>query len=155
MLKWWLPLPLYVEHSLFPLFTTAAIAGYWAALREVYVSLRKVASAIRMKQPLAALLFSRSASGIFHPHHLLPAPWLAALLVAASVPAAAAIYAHRVAQTAPDFNEPFPDEPGLLRYLGETIGLRVGGEFRGSVTFVAPGDATMYKLWMWGIPTAN
>src|SRR5262249_16883987 len=32
MLKWWLPLPLYVEHSLFPLFTTSAIAGYWAAL---------------------------------------------------------------------------------------------------------------------------
>src|SRR5215510_14817326 len=39
MLKWWLPLPLYVEHSLFPLFTTAAVAGYWAALRMIKLPL--------------------------------------------------------------------------------------------------------------------
>src|SRR5215831_13178030 len=67
MRKWWWPLPLYIEHSVFPLFTTAAIAGYWAALREAYLALRKVASVILMKQPLAALLSVRSARGIFHP----------------------------------------------------------------------------------------
>jgi hypothetical protein len=42
-----------------------------------------------------------------------------------------------------------------LHFLGESIGLRVGGEFRGSVTFVAPDEATMYNLWMRGIPTAD
>src|SRR5436190_3565513 len=26
---WWLPIPLYIEHTLFALFWTAAIAGYW------------------------------------------------------------------------------------------------------------------------------
>jgi hypothetical protein len=26
---WWLPIPIYIEHTLFPLFWTAAIAGYW------------------------------------------------------------------------------------------------------------------------------
>jgi hypothetical protein len=29
--SWWsLPIPIYVEHSLFPLFTAAAVVGYWA-----------------------------------------------------------------------------------------------------------------------------
>src|SRR5215467_4944265 len=57
MLKWWLPLPLYIEHSLFPLFTTAAIAGYWAALRMIKLPLflsikvqRAVASLMPIKQ---------------------------------------------------------------------------------------------------------
>jgi hypothetical protein len=31
--NWWLPLPIYVEHSLFPLFTTAAVAGIWGGVR--------------------------------------------------------------------------------------------------------------------------
>jgi hypothetical protein len=29
---WWLPLPIYIEHALFALFWTAAIAGYWGWL---------------------------------------------------------------------------------------------------------------------------
>src|SRR5262249_16234255 len=37
----------------------------------------------------------------------------------------------------------------------EAIGLRVGGEFRGSVTFVVDERATIYNLWMRGIPTSN
>src|SRR5262245_28217786 len=158
MVKWWLPLPLYVEHSLFPLFTTAAIAGYWASLREAYLALRKVTSVLLMKQPLAALLSSRSARGIFHPQQRAAlAAGLLALLVAASIPTAVTLYAHRAALMAPDFMEPFPDEPKLLRYLGETIGLRVGGEFRGSLAFVAGSvyRTTMFNLWIQGIPTAN
>src|SRR5262249_15590526 len=154
---WWSPLPLYVEHSLFSLFTTAAIAGYWAALREAYLALRKVASVILMKQPLAALLSSRSARGIFRLQRPALAAGLIALLVAASIPTAATLYARRAGPTAPDFVEPFPDEPKLLRYLGETIRLRVGGEFRGSLTFVAGSvyGGTMFNLWIQGIPTAN
>ena len=30
---WWLPIPLYIEHTLFALFWTAAIAGYWGGLQ--------------------------------------------------------------------------------------------------------------------------
>src|SRR5262249_59473386 len=52
MLKWWLPLPLYVEHSLFPLFTTAAVACYWVALRDAYLAFWKYASCIPMKVTL-------------------------------------------------------------------------------------------------------
>ena len=29
---WWLPVPIYIEHTLFALFWTAAIAGYWGGL---------------------------------------------------------------------------------------------------------------------------
>src|SRR5262249_38862801 len=155
MRKWWWPLPLYVEHSPFPLFTTAAVTGYWASLREAYLALRNVSAVTPTKQPLAALLSSRSARGIFHPQQRPAlAAGLIALLVGASMPVAAAIYfAHA---TIPDFEVPFPDEPELLDYLGKAIGLGVGGEFRGSVTLVVgTDDATRYNLWMRGIPTAD
>ena len=151
-LKWWLPLPLYIEHSLFPLFTVAAVAGYGAALRAVFLALKtaggKLASAAPLQQALATPAFSSSFFSA------LPA-WAARLVIAVSIPAAAAIYAVRAGPTAPNFNEPFPNEPELMRYLGEHIGLRVGGEFRGSVTFVPDDDAALYNLWIHGIPTVN
>jgi hypothetical protein len=172
MRKWWLPLPLYVEHSLFPLFTTAAIAGYWGALRMIkiaryWAALRmiklplflqiivrgKVASLMPIKQT-SVTPSARLAAGIFHTQLQTLVAGLTALLVAASIPAAAVIYVADA--TTPDFEVPFPDEPELLDYLGKAIGLRVGGEFRGSaMMYVAPSDATMYNLWIHGIPTAN
>jgi len=172
MLKWWLPLPLYVEHSLFPLFTTAAIAGYWAALRMINIArywaalraikvplflLIKVRGKIASLMPIkhtSVTLSARLAPGTFNTRIRTLAAWLTALLVAASVPAAATIYAAHA--TASDFEVPFPDEPELLDYLGKAIGLRVGGEFHGSaMMYAAPSDATMYNLWVHGIPTAN
>src|SRR5262249_1528849 len=44
---WTAPIPVYVEHSLFPLFLAAAVAGYWGALRAV---------ASRLRQPVAAAI---------------------------------------------------------------------------------------------------
>jgi hypothetical protein len=161
MLKWWWPLPLYIEHSLFPLFTTAGIAGYWAALRTIKLPLflaltkvqGKVASLISFKQTSATPL-SCSAPEIFHARFQTLAAWLTALLVAASLPAAAAIYVARA--PGPGFEVPFPDEPELLDYLGKSIGLRVGGEFHGSLTFEAGlGGETMFNLWMHGVGTGN
>ena len=162
MLKWWLPLPLYVEHSLFPLFTTAAIAGYWAALRTIKLPLfllikvrGKVASLIPIKQT-SVTPSARLAPRIFNTRIRTLAAWLTALVVTASIPAAATIYVRRASPMAPDFVEPYPDEPELAHFLGEAIGLRVGGEFRGSaMMYAAPSDATMYNLWVHGIPTAN
>jgi hypothetical protein len=103
------------------------------------------------------------------PHNvwLNPAYWpfalfdnpLAALLVVAFIPVATASYGVRAFPALPDYYVPFPDEPELVRYLEETIGLRVGKEFRGSLTSVAPSpieDApSLYNLWMHGIPTLN
>src|SRR5262249_35454520 len=33
--RWWLPLPIYVEHALWPLFATAAVGGYSCVARNV------------------------------------------------------------------------------------------------------------------------
>ena len=162
MRKWWLPLPLYVEHSAFPLVMTAATAGYWTTLGAIgraivlaLVYLRdKVVALIRKRQLSAESLTPRPASRIFY-----VAAWLVALVVVALIPLATASYGLRIAPTLPDYDSPFPNEQELVRYLEENIGLRVGGEFRGSITSVAPPpteDApSLYNLWMHGIPTAN
>jgi hypothetical protein len=164
MLKWWLPLPLYIEHSLFPLFTIAAIAGYWAALRAialaVYLALTKmraqVAAVMGMKRPLATSSSSRATPGIFHPQSLVLAAWLTAPLVVALVPTVATIYVVRASAAAPNFDVPFPNEPELAHYLETAIGIRVGGEFRGSVMmYMAPSEATIYNAWIRAIPTIN
>jgi hypothetical protein len=161
MRKWWLPLPLYVEHGLFLLLITATVAGYWAALRATgrLASLAlghlrdKVATLIHRTRQLSPA--SARPAGIF----LTAATWLGALVVAAFIPVATASYGVRIAPTLPDYHAPFPNEPELVRYLEHTIGLRLGGEFRGSLTSVAPpppADApSLYNLWMHNIPTAN
>ena len=46
--QWWLPLPIYVEHCLIPLFTTAAVAGLWSGIR-VIVSILNVCEAKERK----------------------------------------------------------------------------------------------------------
>jgi hypothetical protein len=160
MLKWWLPLPLYIEHSLFPLFTTAAIAGYWAALRMIKLPLflsikvqRAVASLIPIKQ-ISVTPSAHLAPRTLHTGLQTLAAWLTALVVAASIPAAAAIYVARA--QGPNFEVPFPDEPELLDHLSKAIGLRVGDEFHGSLTFeVGLGGETMFNLWMHGVATGN
>src|SRR5512133_3779730 len=38
---WWLPIPIYIEHTLFPLFWTAAIAGYLGALQALAARARR------------------------------------------------------------------------------------------------------------------
>jgi hypothetical protein len=161
MRKWWWPLPLYLEHSLFPLFTSAAIAGYWTALglvklpRFLLIKLRgKIASLMPIKQTSEAALSPSTPIRIFHPQFRTPAAWLMALLLAASIPAAAAIYVDPA--TTPDYEVPFPDEPELVDYLAKAIGLRVGGEFRGSLTFEAGlGGETMFNLWIHGVASGN
>ena len=160
MLKWWLPLPLYIEHSLFPLFTTAAIAGYWAALRMIKLPLFlsiEVQSAVALLMPIKQIsvtLSAPSASGILYTRLQTLAAWLTALVVTASIPAAATIYVGRA--TSPNFEVPFPNEPELIDYLAKAIGLRVDGEFRGSLTFEAGlGGETMFNLWMHGVASGN
>jgi hypothetical protein len=114
MRKWWWPLPLYIEHSLFPLFTTSAVAGYWAALGRIKLPLfllikvrGKLASLMPIKQPSATPL-SRLTYRIFHTQFRIPAAWLAALLVAMFTSATTAIYAVRAAPNAPRYPPPTP-----------------------------------------------
>ena len=163
MRKWWWPLPLYIEHSLFPLFTTSAVAGYWAALGRIKLPLfllikvrGKLASLMPIKQPFSDAIitldvqnFSHAISDTCRLVGCTPCRDVSPLRqprFTRSVPP----------RTAPNFDEPFPNEPELVRYFEEAIGLRVGGEFRGSVMlYAAPSEPTMPNLWIYGIPTVN
>jgi hypothetical protein len=148
--KWWLLLPLYVEHCLFPLFTMAAMAGYWAA----GVAAFKVVTG--MRQPAVTDLSSRWVERNPHTRAVALAASLPALLVAVFLPAAAMMYGVRASPTLPDLGEPFADEPELMSSLRDSVGLRVDGEFRGSIGMLLnPYDSTIYNLWLQGIPTFN
>src|SRR5215510_12651038 len=39
--NWWLPVPIYMEHALFALFWTGAIAGYWGGLEALAADVRR------------------------------------------------------------------------------------------------------------------
>src|SRR5215831_17041233 len=39
--NWWLPVPIYIEHALFALFWTGAIAGYWGGLEALAAGARR------------------------------------------------------------------------------------------------------------------
>jgi hypothetical protein len=162
--RWSLPVPIYVEHSLFPLFTTAAVAGYWAALAKlkdlVYFALKRgwrAAASVMRANRVSTML-----SPIFSPLAIFsglrrPLASLAALLVAVTVPAAATVYGLRASASAPKFTlyEQLPEAPELLSYVKDAIGLRPGSEFHGSALFVSPDDQTQISFWMQGVPTIN
>jgi hypothetical protein len=166
--NWWLPLPIYVEHSLFPLFTTAAIAGLWGGIRAVVSSTpfafkrgeangtlagrkhlaRRLSLLYRSFDVLRSGLRSKSGGkGI-----------LAALLGVALIPATSLLIANRAHLTAEAMYQPWPHEPELGQFFTNNIGLDVGPKFRGSITYWATGEddaLSMNSLWMRSIPTAN
>jgi hypothetical protein len=39
--NWWLPVPIYIEHAIFALFWTGAIAGYWGGLEALAAGARR------------------------------------------------------------------------------------------------------------------
>jgi hypothetical protein len=146
--SWSFPLPVYAEQSLFALFLVSAVAGYGGALR-------------------AAALWARKASGwsaILHRPKGVKATswaWLAkaasAFAVAAVLPAALVNYAiNRPGYIAELYNEPWPNEPELAKFLTDNISQSVGRPFRGAVLF----DYYTYyihlthdNLWIRSVPT--
>ena len=125
---WSLPLPVYVEQSLFPLFLVSAVAGYWGAVRAWFPSLAG-------------------------------AP--ATLAVIVLVPAAVAAYAvGRPAHIAELYNEPWPNEPELVRLLVADTAQTTDRTFRGSVLFTLRDytyatQLTIANLWVHGVPTTS
>jgi hypothetical protein len=153
--RWTLPLPIYIEEPAMPLFTTAAVVGYWAALdaiaRWVFRGLSRLGSKLAFAfggRALPASSFRDRAP------YLSSAAGLATLLAALVVPASAVIYVKSFAGTWPNFFVPFPDEPELLDYLDNAIALRPGAAYRGVASFPSA-DTTVYNLWMHGTPTVN
>jgi hypothetical protein len=152
--NWWLPIPVYVEHALFPLFWTAAIAGYWGGLE---------ALAARWLHP------TDRTSPATHPWRRrlppLPPAKAAALTAIVSVALASVIPVIAIDKAFQHVQEwskyayqPWPDEPELRKFLGDTIGLRTDPRFRGSAffyTFQYDEFLTLDSLWVDAVPTAN
>jgi hypothetical protein len=151
---WWLPIPIYIEHTLFPLFWTAAIAGYWGALQALAARARpwlyppdgEDAVAGRWRRRIRSLSAAQAGA----------ATAIVAVMTASVVPIVAIAEAPR--EVAKYWYEPWPDEPELRNFLGNNIGLRNDSRFRGSVFFYTleyDEFLTLDSLWVEAVPTAN
>ena len=155
--NWWLPIPLYVEHTLFPLFWTAAIAGYWGGLEALAVRARRRLHPTDRTHPATHSWRGRLPS--------LPPAEAAALIAIMAVAIVSVIpiitvdkvFQHAQAKSNYSY-EPWPDEPELRSFLADTIGLRTEPRFRGSAFFYTFGYdefLTLDSLWVDAVPTAN
>jgi hypothetical protein len=86
--------------------------------------------------------------------------FLAGLVDAALVPVGAMLFALERSKSIPAYayTMPWPDEPELVEYLSNHIGLGVGKPYRGSAIVVPGGPfnlVSIENLWSEGIPTVN
>jgi hypothetical protein len=138
---WWLPVPIYIEHTLFALFWTAAIAGYWGGLEALAARARGWKHAPALSSPQAAAVTA-----------------IATVAVAFVIPATLIGKGVKYKDLPNYWHEPWPNEPELRTFLGNNIGLRQDPRFRGSVffyTFQFDEFLTLDSLWVDGIPTTN
>jgi hypothetical protein len=153
--NWWLPVPIYIEHALFALFWTGAIAGYWGGLEALAAGARRWMNAS-----------DRAGLGTGLRRVRLPSSAQAAAATAIMAVAAAAIVpAVPIAKVlrypkylAKYWHEGWPDEPELRQFLETNIGYRLDRRFRGSVFFYTFGYdefLTLDALWVARVPTAN
>jgi hypothetical protein len=150
---WTLPVPAYIEHSLFVLFLSGAVAGYWGALRAVALSGLRLVAAVRDRVALMGNAAAQPAGSRL-------VALVLGLAIAAVVPTLVANSA--LNEPNPYVNHPYVgawvNEPELESFLAKEISLAVGQPFRGSTAFWTPGidtDYTMANLWANGIPTTN
>jgi hypothetical protein len=139
--NWWLPVPIYIEHTLFALFWTAAIAGYWGGLEALAARARgwKRAPALSSAQATAVTA-------------------IATVAIAFVIPAVLIGKGLKYKELPNYWHEPWPNEPELRTFLGNNIGLRADPRFRGSVffyTFQFDEFLTLDSLWLDNIPTTN
>jgi hypothetical protein len=147
--NWPLPLPLYIEHALFPLFWTAAVAGYWAGLQALVArgAIVREASAWHLRLPPLSSQQTTLAMA------------LTALAAVCIVPA---LTIDRVVKypkaTMRFWQEPWLDQPELDQFFASSIGLRDDRRFRGAALFYTnqyDEFLTMDSLWSDGVPAAN
>jgi hypothetical protein len=155
--NWWLPVPIYIEHALFALFWTAAIAGYWGGLEALAAGARRWLNASDRAGLGAGLQRVRLPS--------LSSAQAAAATAIMAVAAASIVPAVPIAKTlrypkelAKYWHEGWPDEPELRQFLETNIGYSVDPRFRGSVFFYTFGYdefLTLDALWVARVPTAT
>ena len=155
--NWWLPVPIYIEHALFALFWTGAIAGFWGGLEALAADVRRWTHAgegagrgfglRRIRLPSLSSGQAAAAAAIM------------AVAVASIVPAVPIAKTHKYPKGfVPYWHEDWTDEPELRQFLSNNIGLSVGHQFRGSAffyTFQYNEFLTLDNLWVDHVPTAN
>src|SRR5262245_16754390 len=155
--NWWLPVPIYIEHALFGLFWTGAIAGYWGGLEALAAGARRWMNASdgvglgaglqRIRLPSLSSAQAAAATAIMA---------VAAASIVPAIPIAKTLrYPKELAKY---WHEGWPDEPELRQFLETNIGYRVDPRFRGSAFFYTFGYdefLTMDALWVARVPTAN
>src|SRR5262249_10607992 len=155
--NWWLPVPIYIEHALFVLFWTGAIAGYWGGLEPLAADLRRWTDATDCAGRGADLPRIRLPS--LSPGQAAAAAAITAVTVASIVPAVPITNAFKYPKGfVPYWHEDWIDEPELRQFLSTNIGLSAGHQFRGSAffyTFQYNEFLTLDNLWVDRVPTAN
>jgi hypothetical protein len=149
--NWWLPIPIYIEHTLLALFWTASIAGYWGGLEALAARARRWinaggGTAVAWRRRMRLLSLAPAGAGTA----------IVAMMTASAVPIVAIAGVPR--EVAKLWYEPWPDEPELRNFLAGNIGLRADTRFRGSAffyTFQHDEFLTMDSLWADAVPTAN
>jgi hypothetical protein len=154
--RWWLPVPIYIEHTLFALFWTAAIAGYWGGLEALAARARRWIYADDDKG-LTAIAWRRRVRS-FSPAQAAAAVAIIAVAAASFIPAVLMTKSFKYRKWPNFWYEAWPDEPELRNFLGNSIGLRADPRFRGSAlfyTFQYDELLTLDSLWVDAVPTAN
>jgi hypothetical protein len=155
--NWWLPLPIYIEHALFALFWTAAIAGYWGGLKALAAGARRLTrtanrTGLGARPPLVRL-------PTLSPEQALAATAIMAVAAASIVPAVPIAKILKYPKELVNYwHEGWPDEPELRQFLRDNIGLAVDHQFRGLAffyTFQYDEFLTLDNLWADRVPTAN
>jgi hypothetical protein len=145
-ITWWLPLPFYVEHSLFPLLMVSAFAGFWSTGQSIIPRIRLSLGTTPSSAPNVRRLATRA--------------WilfLAGLVVAALVPLGGMLFAIERAKIvlARYYSSPWVNEPELAEHLLQSTGLAVGRTYHGSSLFLVFDVVSMANLWKRGVPTIN
>ena len=155
--NWWLPIPIYIEHALFALFWTGAIAGYWGAVKALAGRAHERMHDADRAEPWISrwqVWMPSLSSG-----QAAATTAVLAVLGASVVPAVFAAKSLRYPkEAAKHWYEAWPSEPELRQFLGNNIGLRDDRQFRGSVLFYTFRDdefLTLDSLWTDGVPTTN
>src|SRR5215471_9570542 len=155
--NWWLPLPIYIEHALFALFWTGAIAGYWGGLEALAAGVRRWMHASDRAGLGAGL--RRAPLPLLSSTQATAATAIMAVAAAAIVPAVPIAKILRYPKELAKFwHEGWPDEPELGQFLETNIGYRADPRFRGSVFFYTFGYdefLTLDALWVARVPTAT
>src|SRR5215813_3097339 len=119
--NWWLPVPIYIEHTLFALFWTAGIAGYWGGLQALAADVRRWTHATDWAGRVAGLRRIRLPS--LSPGQAAAAAAIMAVAVASIVPAVPIAKTLKYPKGfVPYWHEDWTDEPELRQFLSHKIG---------------------------------